>query len=195
MLSAWVLMAGINTPPDSVPPRPSDHAALVKGDVVRRMEPVAGAAVPRMRAYALIDAPPAKVYALIDRCGDYKNLMPRTIYSRERSRVGDVVVCEVHIKLPFFLGTLKSITRAKHQQGAPVWGRAWRLVSGTFERNAGRWTLTAYQGNPKVTLVEYAIHAVPKLSLPNAVLRKANGRGIPKMMRGLRQRVTGKPER
>ena len=195
MFAFAFLLAGINTPPASVPPRASDHKALMRGDIVKRMEPVAGAAVPRMRAYALIDAPPAQVFALIDRCDNYHRVMPRTSYSKELSRDGNTVVCKIKIELPMFLGTLVSVTRGHHTVGPPKWGRAWSLVSGTFKHNAGRWVISAYKGNPNLSLIEYCIHAVPDLSLPDMVLRKANGRGIPGLLRGLRKRLTGKETR
>ena len=195
MFLSVVLAAGAHTPPASVPPRPSDAKALERGEVVKRVEPVAGAPVPRMRAYILIDTPAEKVYALINRCGDYSTFMPRTVKSVERSRTGKTVVCELHIKLPFFLGHLKTVTRGTHTVGPPAWGRVWRLVSGTFLRNVGRWRFTPWKGDPKVTLVEYAIHAVPDLKLPDMILRKANGRSVPGMLRILRKKLTGSETR
>jgi len=121
--------------------------------------------------------------------------MPRMPLSRELSRKGREVVCKVQIKLPMFLGTLNSVTRGVHTVGPPAWGRAWTLVSGDYKRNVGRWRLTPYKGNPNVTLVEYVLHAVPDLSLPNSVLRSANGRAIPGMLRSFRKRLTGKETR
>ena len=195
MIWAWSFLAALNTPPASLPPKPSDLKPLERGEVIKRIEPVKGAPVPRVRAYILIDAPPQKMFALIDRCGDYKKIMPRMPLSRELSRKGREVVCKVQIKLPMFLGTLNSVTRGVHTVGPPAWGRAWTLVSGDYKRNVGRWRLTPYKGNPNVTLVEYVLHAVPDLSLPNSVLRSANGRAIPGMLRSFRKRLTGKETR
>ena len=195
MCGLAILLAGINTPPPSVAPRPGDHAALMRGEVVKRLEPIAGAAVPRMRAYMLIDAPPAKVFSVIDHCGDFNKVMPRVVYSKELSRKAGMVVCKIKIDLPLFLGTLVSVTRGQHTYGPSQWSREWSLVSGTFERNTGRWSISAYKGNAKVSLVEYCIHAIPKLYLPNALLRKANGRSIPGMLRHLRKLITGKEKR
>ena len=168
MIWAWSFLAALNTPPASLPPKPSDLKPLERGEVIKRVEPVKGAPVPRVRAYILIDAPPQKMFTLIDRCGDYKKIMPRMPLSRELSRKGREVVCKVQIKLPMFLGTLNSVTRGVHTVGPPAWGRAWTLVSGDYKRNVGRWRLNPYKGNPNVTLVEYVLHAVPDLSLPNS---------------------------
>ena len=121
--------------------------------------------------------------------------MPRTTYSKELSRKGNIVVCKIKIELPLFMGTLVTVTRGQHTIGPPKWGRAWSFVSGTFERNAGRWVISAYKGNPKLSLIEYCIHAIPDLPLPNALLRQANGRGIPGLLRGLRKQLTGKETR
>ena len=123
MIWAWSFLAALNTPPASLPPKPSDLKALERGEVIKRIEPVKGAPVPRVRAYILIDAPPQKMFALIDRCGDYKKIMPRMPLSRELSRKGREVVCKVQIKLPMFLGTLNSVTRGVHTVGPPAWGR------------------------------------------------------------------------
>ena len=196
MLSAGlILLGGLNTSPASLPPRAADFAALERGEVIKRVEPVKGAPVPRVRAYMLLDAPPQKMFDLIDKCGRYTQFMPRVSLSKELSRKGEVVTCQVKIKLPYYLGTLESVTRGIHTAGPKSWGRAWTLVSGTYERNVGRWTLTPYKGNPKITLVEYVLHAIPNLSIPDVLLRKANGRAIPGMLRGFRKRLTGKVTR
>ena len=195
MLSVLVGLAGINVAPSPVPPRASDYAALDRGEVVKRVEPVKGAAVSRVRAYIVIDAPPQKMFALIDQCNDYIKIMPRMTYSKELKRQGNRVTCKVKIKLPYFLGTLESVTQGIHTVGPPSWGRAWTLVSGNYKRNVGRWHLTAYQGNPAKTLVQYVLHGVPDLSIPDVLLRKANGAAIPGMLRQFRKRLTGKTSR
>jgi ribosome-associated toxin RatA of RatAB toxin-antitoxin module len=163
--------------------------------VVTRTESVPGFALPRLRAYPLIDAAPPKVFAVINRCGAYTEFMPRTVKSVELRRNGATVTCEVHIQLPFFLGRLKSVTRGVHSIGPPAWGRAWQMLRGNFKRNVGRWRFSAWRGNPAVTLVEYTVHAVPDLFVPNALIGKANLRSIPNMIRALRKRLTGRTER
>jgi len=195
MLFAVLGLASINVSPGSIPPRASDYAALDRGEVIKRVEPVKGAAVARVRAYIVIDAPPQKMFALIDQCNDYIKIMPRMTYSKELQRQGNRVTCKVKIKLPYFLGTLESVTQGIHTVGPPTWGRAWTLVSGNYKRNVGRWNLTAYKGNPNKTLVEYVLHGVPDLAIPDMLLRKANGRAIPGMLRDFRKRLTGKSTR
>ena len=195
MVIAFVWLASLNVSPGSVPPRASDYAALERGDVIKRVEPVKGAAVPRVRAYIVIDTPPQKMFALIDQCDDYAKIMPRMTYSKELARQSNRVTCQVKIKLPYFLGTLESITKGVHTIGPPSWGRAWTFVSGNYKRNVGRWHLTRYKGNPDKTLVEYVLHGVPDLPIPNVLLRQANGAAIPGMLRTFRKRLTGKVSR
>jgi ribosome-associated toxin RatA of RatAB toxin-antitoxin module len=194
MFLSSVLILGAFSPA-SKQPAASDHAALRRGEVLSRNEVVQGSDFPLTRGYALIDAPPAKVFALIDKCGNYSKVMPRTAESKELSRRGNVIVCKVVIELPFFMGNLTSITRGVHTIGPPFWGRSWKLISGTFKHNTGLWTMRPYRGDPSVTLVEYALHALPTIYLPDALLERAAGKGVPNMLRSLRKVLTGKEKR
>ena len=194
MLLATLLLAA-NQSPAAAPIRAADHGALSRGEVVIRREKVRGIPLFLVRAVALIDAPPATVFRVIDDCGRYKTFMPRTTLSREIRRVGTRVDCEVHVELPMFFGTLKSITRGVHTAGPKVWSRAWTFVSGTYEHNVGRWTVQPYRGNSKLSVVEYAIHAVPQVSLPDAILARANGSAVSNLLRTIRKQVTGSEKR
>ena len=44
-------------------------------------------------------------------------------YSKQLSRRGSVVMCEVVVDLPFPFGSLRSITKGIHTVGPPMWGR------------------------------------------------------------------------
>ena len=194
MLLTIALLAA-NQSPAAGAIRASDHGALSRGEVVIRTEKVKGVPLKLVRAVALIDAPPARVFKVIDNCSGYKRFMPRTTLSRERRRRGKIVDCEVHVELPMFFGTLRSVTRGVHTAGPKVWSRAWTLVSGTYDHNVGRWTIQPYRGNPKLSVVEYAIHAVPQVSLPDAILARANGSAVVNLLKTIRKQVTGSETR
>jgi ribosome-associated toxin RatA of RatAB toxin-antitoxin module len=189
-----LLILGVYAP-TSKPPTASDHLALQRGEVVSRSEAVPGSDFLLTRGYALIDAPPAKVFGLIDKCGNYTKVMPRTVESKELSRRNNVIVCKVVIELPMFLGRLKSVTRGVHTIGPPFWSRKWKLISGNFRHNTGLWTMRAYRRDPSVTLVEYALYALPNMHLPDVILKRATGKGVPNMLRRLRKILTGKETR
>ena len=54
MIWAWSFLAALNTPPASLPPKPSDLTPLERGEVITRIEPVG--ALRCREAYILIDA-------------------------------------------------------------------------------------------------------------------------------------------
>lgn len=160
---------------------------LEQGEVIVTTRAIAGSSLPEVHAQGVIDAPPEKLWAILQDCGNYQKTMQRVARSKELSRAGNKVVCEVEIGLPFPLSNLVGVTEATHTVTATKWVRAWHLLRGDYEVNDGSWTLTRYNDDPKRTLAEYKLHAIPKSNVPDAILKKGQRKAIPDLFQHLRE--------
>ncbi|WP_295445356.1 SRPBCC family protein [uncultured Thiodictyon sp.] len=160
---------------------------LENGEVTVTMRTIAGSNLPEVTARGLIEAPPERVWAIIQDCGNFKKTMPHITRSRELSRQGQSVVCEVEIGLPAAFSNLVGVTAAVLVVGPPEWSRTWHLLRGDYEVNEGRWTLTRYGDDRERTLAVYRVHAVPKTALPDALLRYEQRTALPQLFNHLRQ--------
>ena len=164
-----------------------DQKKLDEGEILIATKPITGSSLPEVTAQAVIDTPPEKLWNIIQDCGNYQKTMSRVVRSKEISRQGGKVVCEVEIGLPFPLSNMTSINEATHIAGPPKWSRTWHLISGDYEVNNGSWTLSAWNGNPSRTLAVYKLHAIPKTSVPDAILRAGQKKALPAMIEHLRK--------
>jgi ribosome-associated toxin RatA of RatAB toxin-antitoxin module len=162
-------------------------ARLEKGDVIITTKKIAGSPIPEARVRALIDATPEKIWPLVEDCNNYKANMVRVKDAHEISRKGETVVCETTIDMPFPISDLTASTRARHTIKDGTYRRAWKLLKGDYEVNTGSWTLKAYDDGR--TLVEYRIHAVPKIPVPGFLQQAAQSTSLPKLINHLRKRV------
>ncbi len=163
------------------------QSRLDHGEILISSRPIAGSELPEVTLQAVVDAPASKIWKIIDDCGNYQRTMPRIASSKQLERTGSRVVCQVEVSLPFPLSNLTGVTEAVHTIGPPKWQRVWHLLRGDYEKNDGSWTLTPFDADGKRTLVVYKIHAIPKTSVPNAILRKGQRESLPKMIEHLRE--------
>jgi len=172
----------------AVPAR-ADDVRLAKGDILVSTRAVAGSDMPEASVQAVIDAPPDKVWRLIDECGRYKGRMPRITASRELERKGGRVVCEVTVEMPFPFSDLTAVSEAQHVVGPPRWSRTWKLVRGDYDKNAGSWVLSAFDEKGTRTRAVYKLHVEPHVTMPSALLKKAQSTALPGLMERLRALV------
>ena len=163
------------------------RSKLADGEIEISSRPIAGSSLPEVTVKGLIDAPPERIWAILQDCGSYQKTMQRVVRSKELSRSGQKVVCEVEIGLPFPLSNLVGVTEATHVIGPPTWSRSWHLLRGDYEANEGAWTLTRFDDDPKRTLAVYRLHAIPKSAVPDAILRKAQRTALPDLFKHLRE--------
>jgi hypothetical protein len=164
-----------------------EDTRLAQGEVVVSNRAVKGSDTPETTGKAVIDAPPAKVWAIVSRCGDYVRTMPRIKASKELSRQGGKIVCQVTIEMPVPYSNLTAITDVTHTESDPKFTRVWKLQSGDYKVNAGSWVLAPYKGDAKRTLAVYKVHAEPKVWIPAWIRKKAQQKSLPEMMDRLRK--------
>lgn len=167
----------------------ADEARLAKGDILVSTRAVPGSDMPEATVVAVIDAPPDRVWRIIDDCAAYKRTMPRIKASRLVERSGTRVVCEVTVEMPFPFSNLTSVSEGLHTVGPPKWARSWHMLRGDYHKNTGSWTLSAFDAAGTRTRAVYKLHVEPKVSIPNAILRKAQASTLPDVMERLRESV------
>lgn len=159
---------------------------LEKGEVivVAKKDKTSKALV--VKAMGLINASPEKVWAIVEKCADYKKNMPRTADSKELSRKGNKVRCEVTIDMPFPLKNVRAVTEATHTvTPGKEYKRKWKLIEGDFKQNSGSWTITPYTEGRSLAI--YRVKAEPKIEIPQAIQRMAQKNTIPKIFAGIRK--------
>lgn len=163
---------------------PAEKTELEKGEVlIKRAEPKGGKGV-AARAAALVKMAPDKVWDTINDCAHYREFMPETVKSELRAEGAH---CFVEVSLPFPFSNLWSETRVtKSVLDDGSRRRQWRLHEGTYEHLEGSWTVLPWGENE--TLLLYSIDANPDVSLPDAILRAAQGGTLPKLFDAVRKR-------
>ena len=163
---------------------------LDAGEILVETADVAGSDVPSITVTGVINVAPERVWAILEDCENYAGRLPRIDESREISRDGDIVICEVTVGLPFPMSDLSSQTRAVHTVGPPSWKREWTLIEGNYKINDGSWTLTTFNGDDSRTLAVYTVHAEPESRVPNRIRRRAQESSMPDIIETLRE-LTG----
>ncbi len=176
----------MSTPPLDAP----TTARLARGEVLVRTEHRGSSPQPWLVVDAMIAAPPERVWRLIDLSDNYARYMPRVKTSKEVSRRGDEVRTKMTVDMPFPLKNLTATTVAKHLVDPGVrYERSWRLESGDYHFNEGRWVFRPFDDDPEKTYAHYEIHVLPKIKIPKAIQGAVQERAMPKMIDALRQEV------
>ena len=177
-------------PPSAQAEDDSVKARLSRGEIITAQEQVEGSEVPAATVKAVVEAPPQTVWRIVSDCGRYRETMPRIAASKELSRDGQTVTCEVTADLPFPLKDLTSTTRAVHEVVPNErYSRTWSLVEGDYDENRGSWVLTPFDGDVTRTLVSYRVQAKPKIAIPQSVARSFQTRALPDVVKRLRAAV------
>jgi ribosome-associated toxin RatA of RatAB toxin-antitoxin module len=173
--------------PLAAPAEPSsaaDAQRLERGEVIVESRDIPGSEMPELTTTAIIDASIDRVWEIIDHCGDYQRTLMKVKSSRELSRTGTTVRCEIRVDTPWPLPELHVITVAEHLVSPDRRQRRWKLESGDYKENTGAWTLTPWAGGR--TRVEYRVHSEPNLPVPASLQRTAMKEAMPKLIEKLR---------
>ncbi len=167
-----------------------DKERLAKGEILVTLRAVKGADIPAATVRAVVDASPAKVWAVVQDCSRYTKTMMRVKESKEVSRKGNIVHCQVLVDMPWPLSDLGALTRAVHTvRAGKYYQRKWDLVKGDYKINKGSWTVTPYDTTGNRSMVVYQAHAVPNISVPKWIQKAAAKRTFPNLLKHLRKQV------
>ncbi len=148
---------------------------------------VAGSGVPQLHVTVVIDAAPEKVWRVITDCNGYKHSMPRTIASKEISRAGARSVCETEVHMPFPFANLNSQSEFVDTVVAGRWSRTYRQLRGDFTKSEGSWVVTPCGPDASQTLVDYELHAIPKVAVPDSLIRRGQVSAMHEMFGKIKQ--------
>ena len=167
------------------PARADDAADLDAGKVLVTTVDVPGSPEPAHVVRAVVESPPSSVWRVVSDCGHYKDHLPHIADSRELSRVGSTVTCQVTISIPFPMANLTGVTEAVHEERPDRMTRTWKLVRGDFDFNEGSWTIESYRGGA-ASLVTYRVHVKPKTIVPGFIRSMAQDKALPELMQRIR---------
>lgn len=176
----------------ATPASASDEALskkLASGSIVVQTMKVKGASLPMFTVMGVVDAPVDTVWKLVSNCDGYAGMMPRVETSKTIKRKGKTTTCQVRVDLPFPLGHLDSTTKNTAMKAdAGTHRMSWRMTKGDYKKNQGDWELTRFgkKGSGK-TLIIYNALVVPKLAVPNSMLKSGQKRELPGVIRGIRK--------
>lgn len=163
---------------------------LDKGEVVtRNLTPKDNKGVAAL-AIGVIDADTTTVWPVVRDCQHFKHFMPRTKGSALKDDATHGPLCRVELSMPFPLTDLWSETKSKvvmEPEGHYL--RSWTLVTGTYHRNDGSWTLVPWGEGKAKTLLVYTVDSDPKLLVPDALIRAGQTGSLPEVIKQVRKRV------
>ena len=157
------------------------------GEVKVVSRAVTGSSVPQLHVSAVLDSPPERVWKIITDCNGYKNSMPRTIASREIAKTGARSVCETEIHMPFPFANLHSQAEFVDTAGPGRWMRTFRQLRGDYVKSEGNWIVTPCGPDGSQSLVDYELHAVLKVALPDSMVRRGQIAAMHEMFGKIRQ--------
>ena len=162
--------------------------------LLERREPTGGKGV-AAQLKAVIEAPVSKVWPTVRDCQHFKEFMPRTGKSELLKKEGNTMLCYVEIKMPWPLDAMKleSLSTIEELEGGGF-KRSWKLSKGSFDHNNGSYQIEPFQGDESRSLVTYLVDAKPSIAVPDAILRKAQGKTLPDMIDAIGVRA-GAPAR
>ena len=173
------------------PPLSAGQLKVMSGGkaIVKTLTPTDDSGV-AARAMAIIDGDPKSVFAVIDDCGQFSQFMPRTKLSFVvKVESPTQKICFTEIEMPFPFSNLSAKVRSTSAE-LPGGGyeRKWTMLQGTYKRNNGHWTVWPHN-NGTQSLVIYKIDVDPDVSLPDAIIRKAQTGSLPKVFKAIEKRV------
>lgn len=148
---------------------------------------VPGSTIPQLHVTAVMDAAPDKVWRVITDCNGYKHSMPRTIASKEIARTGARSVCETEIHMPFPFANLHSQAEFVDTVTPTRWTRTYRQLRGDYVKSEGTWVVTPCGPEGSQSLVEYELHAVLKVVVPDSLIRRGQVSAMHEMFGKIRQ--------
>lgn len=141
-------------------------------------------------AMGVVNAPIARVWPVVRDCQHFSRFMPRAKKSELRSQKGNTMICFIEISMPVPLSNLESeVTSIVTENPDGSFKRTWTLNKGNYKRNNGSWEAFPWGDAKNQTLLVYRLDVDPDMSIPDAILRKAQTGSLPDMFNAVRARV------
>lgn len=141
-------------------------------------------------AAGVIDASPERVFRVIADVARYREFMTRMVASRIVERRGASRYRFYYkIDMPWPIADYECVTENVHEEDPRrgVYARRWTLVSGTFHRNEGSWTVRPWRGGR--SLLVYQVVLLPTTRAPGALVRYGTKVALPRSVVQFRERV------
>ncbi len=141
-------------------------------------------------AVGVIDASPEQVFRVIADVERYREFMTRMVASRIVERRGAARYRFYYkLDMPWPIADYECVTENVHEEDARrrVFTRRWTLVSGTFHKNQGSWTVRPWRGGRALLL--YAVALLPTTKAPGALIRYGTKVALPRSVKQFRERV------
>ncbi len=125
---------------------------LEAGEVLVRMEPVAGSGIREGVAAAVVDFPPERVFRAVADLEHWDEWVPFMTAADARPLASGEIESEQRLELPSFIGTRRFRVRARAAAPTPGGPRRWTLRwsyvpgSGNVAAHRGEWTLVEHAG-------------------------------------------------
>jgi ribosome-associated toxin RatA of RatAB toxin-antitoxin module len=170
---------------------PEQRTALQRRDVIVEASVDADSQGGDVRAAIRIDAPAARIYAAMTRCETALVYVPhlRECVVRERDPEGRFEVISHVSDLGWYMPASRYTFRATYDPPRSV---DFVHVAGDFRENTGRWELVPVDGG-RSTVVTYRVRVVPKVPVPQWVVRVVLRRELPRLLEALRGYVEAQP--
>lgn len=141
-------------------------------------------------AMGVVNAPIDRVWPVVRDCQHFSKFMPRAKKSELRSQTGNKMICFIEISMPVPLSNLESeVTSIVTENADGSFKRTWTLNKGNYKRNSGSWEAYPWGDAKNQTLLIYRLDVDPDMSIPDAILRKAQTGSLPDMFNAVRARV------
>lgn len=128
--------------------------------------------MPRITVQFVVDAPPEKVWKIVSDCAAYPKSMPRVKKTKEVLRQGNRSHCEMTADMPFPFEDLQDVSEHVATVTQGRWYDSFTLLTGTYLKKEGSWTLTPFDEQNKRTRVTYVGHSVPITRIPDGMMRR-----------------------
>ena len=149
----------------------------------------------RGEVYGTIDAPPEKVWAVVYDYDRMKEWYPDMLKSKVLSRAEGMGTVEGGIKMPSIFANktyhleIRDSERQVEGQKAYVAEFNYIKDSRNMGDMYGYWLVYENPAKPGTTIVKYVVNADLDVWMPDFVLRWAQGRMLPGIIKGIRNRV------
>lgn len=142
-------------------------------------------------AVGVVAAPPAQVFKVIADVERYKEFTERMVESRVVERRDGRYRFYYRIRMPGPLADHECTTDNVHEvdPARQTYARRWTLVSGTFHRNDGAWTVRPWGTKGERSLLVYQVVLLPTTAAPKVVLDYVARVALPKSVKTMRSRV------